>query len=128
MKPVLMENYKRKISDKLSVFLFNELNLYYLAIFRIALSLIILIVFFYVNNSQRILYTDFYNYYDFYDSYIISTPYLILSAILVVLFGIGFKSRLFGFIFVILLFPLVLQYGVHISRQILLITIFFFFY
>jgi len=128
MKPVLMENYKRKISDKLSVFLFNELNLYYLAIFRIALSLIILIVFFYVNNSQRILYTDFYNYYDFYDSYIISTPYLILSAILVVLFGIGFKSRLFGFISVILLFPLVLQYGVHISRQILLITIFFFFY
>lgn len=115
-----------KITKSLDSFLFTEINLHYLAIFRILLAIIILFVFFYINDSGHILYTDFYNYYEYYDLYIITKPYLIIAGICVVLFGVGYRSRLFGFISVIFLFPLIFQYGLHISRQILISVLFSF--
>ncbi|HSG32143.1 MAG TPA: HTTM domain-containing protein [Thermodesulfobacteriota bacterium] len=121
-----MENYKSLITEKFNKFLFSEINLFYVGIFRILLAIIILIVFFYVNASSQILYTNFYKYFEIYDTYIITNAYLCLAAIPVILFGLGIKPRLFGFISVVLLFPLIFQYGLHISRQMLLATLLFF--
>lgn len=123
---MIKENSKLKILDIIDHFLFAKVNLYYIAVFRILLALLILVVFFYINNSSLILYTNFYNYYENYDRYITTKPYLVIAAASVILFGMGIKSRLFGFISVLLLFPLMFQYGVHISRQILITTLFCF--
>ena len=120
------EDSEIKINRFIDRFLFAEINLHFLAIFRILLSLIVLFVFFYINEPSHILYTDFYYYYDFYVLYIITKPYLIISGTCVVFFGVGYRSRLFGFISVFLLFPLIFQYGIHISRQILISVLFSF--
>jgi len=126
MKQIKTEGLISNLKNKIRIFLFRQINPKYLAIFRIALCLITLFVFFYENSSRAIIYTSFYELYTFYDHYIISTPYLITCAIPIVLFGIGYKSRLFGFISVILLFPLMFQQDSHVSRQLLLFTLFSF--
>jgi len=124
MKQIKTEDLISNLKNNIRIFLFRQTNPKYLAIFRIALCLITLFVFFYENSSRSIIYTSLYELYTFYDHYIISTPYLITCAITVLLFGVGYKSRLFGFISVILLFPLIFQQGSHVSRQLLLFTLF----
>jgi len=121
-----MASFYTNHNEKLNRFLYTKINPFYTAIFRIIPCSAIIFAFFYQNNSLLIRYTNLYEYFEFYDKYVVTKEYLILCAIPLIFFGIGFKSRLFGLISTALLFPLIFQSGYAISRQILLFALFFF--
>ena len=58
-----------------------------------------------------------------YQNFFQTKPYLITSFLITILFGAGFYPRIFGFILVILIFPLIFILGYHISPQVLLFTL-----
>lgn len=119
MTGLSIDKYKSRIND----FLFAQVNPPYASIFRICLSLLIVIVFLSPHISGgNFLITD-HGYDSLYQSIFLTKAYLLISFVISILFGAGFYPRIFGFILAILLFPLIFILGYHVSRQILLFTL-----
>lgn len=119
MTSLSIDRYKSHISD----FLFAPVNPFYASIFRICLSLIIIVVFLLPHANVGFYLISEHGYDFLYQEIFLTKAYLILSFVIAVLFGAGFYPRLFGFILAILLFPLIFVLGYHLSRQILLFTL-----
>jgi hypothetical protein len=119
MAGLSIDKYKGRIND----FLFGPVNPLYASIFRICLSLIIIIVFLLPHAKVGFYLITDHAYDSLYQKIFLTRAYLIISFVISILFGVGYYPRLFGFILSVLLFPLIFIFGYHVSRQILLFTL-----
>ena len=115
----MIDKYKSHINE----FLFASVNPFYAALFRIGLALTIAVVFLSPHAKGEFTLVLIHGPDSIYQNFFLTKPYLITSFLITILFGAGFYPRIFGFILVILIFPLIFILGYHISRQVLLFTL-----
>jgi len=121
-----METLFTKNSETINRFLFCKVSPLYAAIFRIILCIFFFLTF-YFQNFREVALFEYSNFYpEFYDQYLLTFWYRLICGIALFLFGIGFKSRLFGFISVVLFAPVIYPDGFGISRLLFVMALFFF--
>ena len=111
-------------SSRLERFLFAPVNPTYAGVFRIALALMLTVAFWPRGRGLRFEGYSIPGLLYFYEH--ILFPYWFPILVLLLLFGVGLRPRLLGIFLVVLLLPLPFEFGLHVSRQILLFTLLFF--
>jgi len=115
--------YVKKFRNEIDSFLFSNVNAVYASVFRIALAIMIIIVFILPESGIGYMFVEARDFGSLYENLFLTKYYSYLLLVISILFGIGFKPRPFGLALVILLFPLIFVYGYHVSRPILLFAL-----
>jgi hypothetical protein len=120
-----MGNLFTRNNDALDRFLFANINPLYTAIFRIILCLFIFWIFILKGSYDTQILKLHSSYPEIYEQNVLFW-YKLACSITLFLFGIGFKSRLFGLVSAILFIPLIYQHGFGTSRRLLALALFSF--
>ncbi len=116
-------NYKNgSFLKSIDSFLFNPINPYYVTVFRFVLSVGIAVVFW--HRSTLVYYLRIFPSLDnLYTEVFFTAPYSVIVYSVLIVFFIGYRTRITGLVLCVLLLPLIFADGYRYSRRIILFSL-----